>query len=148
MRRRRARALRAFVYDFIDAKNLGVGFATSGEVCRTAEGDCTEHAVLLAAMLRAAGYPARVASGLIYADEFVGRESIFGYHAWAQAIVTVDGVPVWLDFDATLPGNGPDTDATHILLGVSAMGEGEAINSMAVLVPLIGQLRITVERVE
>lgn len=144
----RAELLRRAVFEHIDEKNLGVGFATASEVCRTGEGDCTEHAVLLAAMLRAAGIPSRVASGLIYADAFAGHEHIFGYHAWAQALVEVDGVLQWHDVDATLPANGPPFDATHITLSVSSMGEGEVVNSLAALVPLLGQLSIEVEETE
>ena len=62
----RAEAMRQFVHAFIDEKNLGVGFASASEVARTATGDCSEHALLLAAMLRADGIPSRTASGLIY----------------------------------------------------------------------------------
>ena len=40
--------------------------ATAAEVARSREGDCTEHAVLLAALARARGIPARVAMGLVY----------------------------------------------------------------------------------
>jgi transglutaminase-like putative cysteine protease len=39
-------------------------------------GDCNEHAVLLAALARAAGIPARIEAGLVYLK---GR---FYYHAW------------------------------------------------------------------
>ena len=38
-------------------KDLSVGFATAADVARTAQGDCTEHAVLLAALLRASDIP-------------------------------------------------------------------------------------------
>ncbi|MFG0275617.1 MAG: transglutaminase family protein, partial [Phycisphaerales bacterium] len=99
----RAETLRRFVHEYIDEKSLGVGFATASEVCRTREGDCSEHAVLLAAMLRAAGIPSRVATGLIYAEEFVGRRGVFGYHVWTQALLERDGEHSWVDFDATLP---------------------------------------------
>ena len=39
-------------------------------------GDCNEHAVLLAALARAAGIPTRIEAGLVYLK---GR---FYYHAW------------------------------------------------------------------
>ncbi|MBU1712209.1 MAG: transglutaminase-like domain-containing protein, partial [Proteobacteria bacterium] len=40
------------------------------------EGDCNEHAVLMAALARAAGIPAKIEAGLVYLN---GR---FYYHAW------------------------------------------------------------------
>ncbi len=142
-----AEALRQAVYAHVEKKNLGVGFATASEVCRTRQGDCTEHAVLLAAALRAAGIPARVASGVIYADAFAGREKIFGYHMWTQALLDVNGKARWVDLDATLKG---DTayDATHITLGVSPLGETDTINSMATLAPILGRLQIKVEKTD
>jgi hypothetical protein len=53
-------------------------------------GDCNEHAVLLAALARAAGIPCRIEAGLVYLK---GR---FYYHAWNRVYlgrwITVDAV--------------------------------------------------------
>lgn len=145
--RARAEALRRFVHSYIKEKDLDVGLATASQVCRTREGDCTEHAVLLAALLRTQGIPSRVASGLLYVDRFLGRDGVFGYHMWTQALLEVDGAKRWVDVDATLPDGRP-ADATHIALAVSALSEGDMINSMAALAPVLGRLRIEVEAVE
>jgi transglutaminase-like putative cysteine protease len=144
----RAEACRAFVNRFIRKKNLSVGFATASEAARTREGDCTEHAVLLAALLRADGIPARVVSGLVYADQFAGEREIFGYHMWTQALLSgSDGVARWVDLDAALRSDRP-TDATHIALSVSSLGEGHLQESFAGLAAIMGQLRINVEMAE
>jgi len=125
-----------------------VGFATASEVARTREGDCTEHAVLLAAMLRADGIPARVASGLVFVDSFAGRENIFGYHMWTQALVEDEsGQPRWLDLDATLPPRTP-FDASHITLSTSTLEEGGSSNALIALVPLLGRLEIEIVSAE
>jgi len=141
----KAERLRAFVRDYVATKNLSVGFATATEVAQTAEGDCTEHAVLLAAMLRAAGIPSRTVTGLIYVDQFIGQTNVFGYHMWAQAWLTPVGDAAagarWVDLDATLDD---PFDAAHIALASSAMDEGEFFNDLINLVPLISQLRIEV----
>lgn len=141
-----ARRMRDVVARHIDEKDLGVGFASASEVARTGQGDCTEHAVLLAAVLRARGIPSRVVSGLIYADGFLGAEQIFGYHMWTQALVEVDGAMRWVDLDATLPLAGP-IDATHIALTISDLADGETMNSLVMLGPLMGRLRVEVESV-
>jgi len=143
---RDAEILRQGVHRLIDSKDLSVGFATASDVARTKQGDCTEHAVLLAALLRAAGTPSRCVSGLVYADQFAGHEGIFGYHMWAQAWIDSDGDGPkpgrWIDFDATLPG--VSFDATHLALSVSAMNDGLLGNDMAALLPLLGNLEIEV----
>jgi hypothetical protein len=64
-------------------------------------GDCNEHAVLLAAMTRAAGIPSEVEVGLVYMR---GR---FYYHAWNA--LYIGG---WVTADAVL-GQMP-SDVTHI----------------------------------
>lgn len=146
-----AEFLRQQVHDGIQSKDLSVGFATASDVARTKQGDCTEHAVLLAALLRGAGIPSRCVSGLVYADQFAGHEGIFGYHMWTQAWIEVEPDPngpakrsgQWIDFDATLP-DGIRFDATHIALSVSDMNDGVMGNDMAALLPLLGNLEIEV----
>lgn len=142
----KAERLRAYVHRFVSSKNLSVGFATAGEVARTAEGDCSEHAVLLAAMLRAAGVPSRTVTGLIYIDQFLGHERVFGFHMWAQAWVAPDAgdgeaAARWVDLDATLEST---FDAAHIALAPSALGEGALVNDLVEVLPLLSDLRIEV----
>lgn len=153
-----ALVMRDAVYDLIQKKDLSVGFATASDVARTKQGDCTEHAVLLAALLRGVDIPSRCVSGLVYADQFAGHEGIFGYHMWTQAWIANEkpsggfgdgdglgpgGGGRWIDFDATLP-DGVRFDATHIALSVSDMNDGVMGNDMAALLPLLGNLEIEV----
>ncbi len=143
-----AEKLRAFVHSFINTKDMSVGFATASEVARTRTGDCTEHAVLLAALLRADGIASRCASGLVYVEQFGKQQGIFGYHMWTQALVEQpDGAWAWVNVDATLP-QGVPYDAAHILLSVSGLGEGEMQNFLVTTAPLIGRLKIGVVRAE
>lgn len=140
----RAEALRRAVFRHITDKSLGVGFASASEACRTRAGDCSEHAVLLAAVLRAEGIPARVVSGLVYADEFLGSRDVFGFHMWTQALIDHDDGPRWIDLDATLP-RGTPFDATHIALVVSALGDDASAGDMTSIAALLGALRVDVE---
>jgi hypothetical protein len=106
--------LEDFVRAFIRTKDLNVGYASALEVARKPEGDCTEHAVLLAALGRARGIPTRVVDGIVYVESYAGHEHVFVPHAWAQAYV--DGH--WQSFDAALHG----FDAGHIAL---SYGDGD-----------------------
>lgn len=143
----RAEKLRARVYDYINKKSLGVGFATAGETCLTRTGDCSEHAVLLCALLRADKIPARVVSGIVYADGFAGQKTIFGYHMWAQALLDIEGVKRWVDLDAALSPSEP-FDATHIAIALTSLSEADATNSLVALAPLLGTINIKVESAE
>lgn len=77
-------------------------------------GDCTEFAVLLAAVARARGIPTRIVHGIAYSGRFAGRAHVFSPHAWVQAW---DGTR-WTSYDA---GFGP-FGAGHIVL---AIGDGD-----------------------
>jgi hypothetical protein len=136
----KAEALRAFVHRHISRKGLATAFASASETARTRTGDCSEHGVLLAAMLRAEGIPSRVAVGLVYAESFAGAENIFGWHMWTQGLI--DGT--WVDFDATLPVR---YSAAHVLTGVSSLADGMGSGDMSNLFLLIGNLEIDVVEV-
>lgn len=130
-----ARQIEAFVADYIENKDLSVGWASAAEVADSRQGDCSEHAVLTAAMCRAVGIPARVVVGIAYVEDFTGLQG-FGPHAWDEAYVG----DVWLGLDATFKGTGRGGyDAGHIAL---AAGNGEP-ESFFNLVTNLGQFRIT-----
>lgn len=141
--RERAEVLRKLTHQHITKKNLGVGFGTASETVRSRAGDCTEHAVLLATMLRVDGIPSRVVSGVVYADQFAGERNIFGYHMWAQAMVKVDGYNKWVDLDAALSETAP-FDATHLAFAYSDLSDATGVASMTQMVSLIGRVKIIV----
>lgn len=92
-------------------------------------GDCTEAAVLLAALGRAAGIPTRVVSGLVYSRENYHRiGNVFTPHSWVLGYT--DGK--WRSFDAALDR----FDATHIALVVSD-GDANSIETANQLASLL-----------
>lgn len=131
-----ARRMEKYVYERLDKKNFSTAMASAGEVAKSMEGDCTEHAVLLAAMLRAKGIPSRVAVGLVYAE----RLYAFGGHMWTEA--NLDGK--WIPLDATL-ANG-EIGAAHIKLADSSLSDDgpPAISGFASLMSVIGKLKLTI----
>jgi hypothetical protein len=106
-------------------KSPTVSIPSALEVAASRRGDCNEHAVLLAALLRAADVPATIASGLVYIDGY------FYYHAWNRVYVGS-----WVDVDATF---GQEiADATHLLLSEGGLEDQASMTST------IGRLRIRI----
>jgi hypothetical protein len=140
--RAKAQAFCRYVNRFISDRSLSVGFASASEVARTGQGDCSEFAVLLTAMLRAEAIPSRTVSGLVYVDQFGSREHVFGYHMWTQAWIGPKRSGRWVDFDAAL--NPDQFDATHIAVSTSAFSDGNYVNDAMKLAPLLGRLSIRV----
>ena len=139
----KADALRAAVYRHLSRKNLASGFATASECVRSGAGDCTEHSVLLCALLRSQGIPARVASGLLYVPESGAVRNSYGWHMWTQALV--DGS--WVDLDAVLPG-AARFDASHLLTGTSAADGASLDTDLARIVDLMGDTEIEVRSID
>lgn len=95
-----AGGLLQWVYRNIEKKPV-LSIPSALEVLRTRVGDCSEHAALLTALLRASGIPARISIGLVYSRDK------FYYHAWTEA-----WLGAWISMDPTL--NQMPVDASHI----------------------------------
>ena len=136
-----ARKIEAFVAGYIENRSLSVGYATAAEVAASRQGDCSEFAVLTAAMCRAVGIPAQVVAGVAYVDDFLGQQG-FGGHAWTQAYIGGK----WVGLDASFRGGGRGGyDAGHIILAAGNGEPGDLFN----LAPTLGQFKIdklTVEK--
>lgn len=134
--------LRKFVGGYVSTKNLNVGFASASEVCRTREGDCTEHGILLAALGRLNGLPSRVVVGLAYVQSFGGQSDVFGYHMWTQFYI--DGR--WIDFDAALGES--DCSPTRIAFATSSLKSTGLADLSLPLMKMIGAIDIDILDVE
>jgi hypothetical protein len=129
-----AKKIEAFVADYIENRSLSVGYASAAEVAASRQGDCSEFAVLTAAMCRAVGIPAQVVAGVAYVDDFLGNRG-FGGHAWAQAYIGGK----WVGLDASFKGAGRGGyDAGHIALAAGNGEPGDLFN----LAPTLGQFKI------
>lgn len=140
----RATAMRHFVGGYMTGAGLSVGMAGSDEVCRTKSGDCTEYAVLLAAMLRANGIPSRVVCGLLYCDTLLGKRDVFGPHMWTQALVKVGDAEQWIDLDGALGPGERRFDAGHIAFSTTVLSDEAPAASFLELVSFLGGVTIEV----
>ncbi len=131
-----ALAMEKYVHDKLAKKNFSTALATAAEVATSLEGDCTEHAVLLAAMLRVKNIPSRVAVGLVYSE----RHSAFVGHMWTEAFLNGH----WVPLDATLALGG--TGAAHLKFADSSLSDdGPApVTAFVPLVGLVNKMRIQV----
>jgi len=128
----------AYVKSHIKNKNFSTALASAAEVAKSLEGDCTEHAVLLAGLLRVNGIPSRVVVGLVYTDHY-GLPSFAG-HMWTEAWVGNR----WKPLDATL-GAGR-LGAAHIAIAHSHLA-GESPVAASLFLPmfkLLGKTQIRV----
>lgn len=94
----KAQAIERWVKSNMKAVAFTEAMATADHVARTRQGDCTEFAMLTAAMCRAQGVPSRTAIGLVY---YTDPRPKLGYHMWTEVFVRGE----WLGLDATL-GHG------------------------------------------
>jgi hypothetical protein len=130
-----ARRIEAFVADYIEDKSLSVGYASAAEVAASREGDCSEHAVLTAALCRAVGIPAQVVTGLAYVSQWRTFQNGFGGHAWVQVYIG----DKWVGLDAAFRGTGRGGyDAGHIALAVGSGNPEDFLN----LINTMGQFKI------
>lgn len=130
--------LERFVHETIDEKNFSQGFLSAAEVAQGKTGDCTEHAVLLMALLRAQGIPARGALGLVYVD--YGEKKGFAYHMWTEAWVG----DRWLPLDATRGKGGIGVE--YIKVTQTDLSGSGAFAAFMPVTQVIGQLEIDVSK--
>ena len=137
-----AKQLRVFVTNYINRKTLEIGFATASEVARTRSGDCTEHAVLLAALGRSKGLPARVAAGLVYLPEHHGSKNLMGFHMWTQFYLRGK----WVDFDAALGES--ECSPTRITLTTASLSDVSLAEIGFALAEAMEHLEIRIVEIE
>ena len=77
-----ARDVVEFVAQFISHKHMSRGFDIASVVAQRREGDCTEHAVLTTALMRASGIPSHIVTGVALV-QVQDRLLAFG-HAWTE----------------------------------------------------------------
>jgi hypothetical protein len=120
----KASKLVAWVYKNVEKRPV-LSVPNALETLNNLVGDCNEHAVLLAALARAAGIPAQVEVGLVY------QRGRFYYHAW-----NVLFIGTWVTADAVT--DQMPADVTHI-----RFARGEADQQID-LIGVIGKVRLTV----
>lgn len=136
-----ARRLEAFVFRYIKKKGYEIPAATALDVARARQGDCSEHAYLLAGLARAMGIPSRVVSGVLFAPRFMTKKNIFVYHMWTELWLGKG----WVPFDGTRPK--PGVGVTHMALATDPMDSMVPMGGAAIIMRTMGQMSIKVIKV-
>jgi transglutaminase-like putative cysteine protease len=129
--------LEQYLYRMLGKVDFSQIFSSAAEVAARRTGDCSEHAVLLAATCRARKIPARVAIGLLYSPE----NQRFLYHMWNEVWIK----DRWIPLDATLGRGG--IGATHLKLRTSSLAGESPYSLVTPVVHLIDKLKIEVVEV-
>lgn len=127
-------AMEQWVFQNVRNRNFGQGLATAADVVRSRDGDCTEHAVLLAALCRARGVPARAAIGLVYSAADRG----FAFHMWNEVWIANR----WIPLDATLGLGG--IGAAHLKTAHSDLSAERAEAAMLSILQVLHQLQLEI----
>lgn len=143
---RRAIVLRDAVRAHLAGGDHGLLFTPASTTLRAGAGDCSEHAVLLAALLRAADIPARVAVGIVVPDRGAAAERPpdalrMPWHMWTLAW-TPEG---WLDLDAAFDApSRPSTDAARLAVFETSLADGRATAELTRLLLVVGGLDVEI----
>lgn len=130
--------LEAFVHQYVQIRSFSQALASAAEVARSREGDCTEHAVLLAALCRAREIPARVAIGLVYSTAIQG----FAYHMWNEVWLN----DRWVPLDATLGQGG--IGAAHLKVGTADLAGATPYTALLPVLNVLGKLKMEIVSAE
>lgn len=124
------------VHSRITGKVTGIPMLSASAVWKYRRGDCTEHAVLLAALLRKKGVSARTPFGMILSRRYSGEENVFVFHMWVEAW----NGSRWVVLDATRPGGV--FPARYVLFGYHSL-RSEAPLSYLESISMIGNIRVS-----
>jgi transglutaminase-like putative cysteine protease len=131
---KKAVRIERFVKNLIRLDNTA-DLVPASKVARSPRGDCRHHALLTAALCRAAGLPSRTAIGLLYV--YKGGPKL-GFHMWAE--VLVDGQ--WLGLDSTLGKGG--VSGAHVKITQHGWHEVQSLTPLLPVTRVVGRLRVEV----
>jgi Transglutaminase-like superfamily len=122
------------VYSAISKKDFAKGFLSAAQVAQELQGDCTEHAVLLAALARSQGIPCRLASGLVYSTQ--DGKPVMAYHMWNELWVANK----WIPADA-VTGQFP-APPDRIVVTQTALADDNPYNELLDVFKIMGKIQI------
>jgi hypothetical protein len=114
-----------------------VVFATASQVAKDLRGDCRQHAMLAAAMCRAAGVPSRTAVGLVYYDD-LKKGPVLAFHMWTEVYIRDQ----WLAIDATLGRGG--VGAPYLKVADHGWQDTQTLLPLLPVLRVLGKIKVEV----
>jgi transglutaminase-like putative cysteine protease len=137
---RKAKSIERWVCDHMK-HSASAEFGTAGQIARNLEGDCRQHAMLTAAMCRAASVPSRTALGLVYVMD-PKKGPMMGFHMWTEVWIKGE----WLGIDATL-GRG-SVGAAHVKIADSSWHDTHDQKPLYPVTRVLGKVTMEVVSVD
>lgn len=113
--------------------DMGVVLAPSSEVFKNRRGTCSEYAILLTTLTRAAGIPSRFVMGSVY------TAGMFGGHAWVEVLLG----DTWVPLDGAIVTQGP-ADAARFKFLADSLEQGPGFLNAGPAVQIYGQVDIDI----
>jgi len=130
----KAKALEKYVHELLTTTEFSPAYASALDTAKSHKGDCTEYSVLLCALLRASGIPARGAIGLVYVEP----KEAFQYHMWVEAYVG----DRWIGLDATRGAGG--LSAGYLKIADASFDPKNPYAGLMNIFNVVGRLKIEV----
>jgi hypothetical protein len=137
-RRRLTLDLTSLVHNLMSQRSSSRGLLRASEIANTREGGCLEHAIFLAAMLRARKIPARLALGFVYGPD---NESSMSFSVWNLAYVD----DRWVALDSVLGTLAP---ANRITLATTNLSGADEYSAFKTIVSSLGRFVVEIKDVQ
>jgi len=137
---KKALLLESWVHDNMRF-SASTGFPPASRIARDLQGDCRQHSMLLAALLRASDVPSRTALGLVYFRE-EGRSPQLAFHMWVEAYIGGK----WLSLDAVSGKGG--VAAGHLKMAQASWAGTETLAPLLPIAQALGKLEVEIVEVK
>ncbi|MEZ6040500.1 MAG: transglutaminase-like domain-containing protein [Planctomycetaceae bacterium] len=130
------RHLSAYLTVNLRRSAFSTSLAPASAIVKNMRGDCSEHAILLAALMRCNRIPSRVVTGLAYNPKLSG----FTAHMWVEAWIDGD----WKAFDSTTGTSAAAPVCIKVLDSSLADQNANAATLFLPLLDLMGRAKVKV----
>jgi Transglutaminase-like superfamily len=137
---RKAQRIEKWVHEHMKV-STSVDYVPASRTAADLRGDCRQHAMLTAALCRAAKLPARTALGLVY-DKDPDRGPILAFHMWTE--VWVEGQ--WMAIDAVWGEGGVGAD--HVKITDHAWSDTQTLAPLGAVARVMGKIKVEVAGVK
>ena len=136
---RKALRIEKWVHDHMKV-STDVEYVPASRTAVDLRGDCRQHAMLTAALCRAAKLPARTALGLVY-DKDPEKGPVLAFHMWTEVFVKGQ----WMSIDAVWGEGG--VGAAHLKIADYGWGDTQTPAALTAVARVIGKIKVEVAEV-